>query len=534
MSLGLQTTFELLTETPNEAAVSVLIAALDSPHAAIQQGALRAILKRRSPTGKREVLRRLDRLGPLWRDVLAEYRGRMTATLRDAVLGSDGAMCANGCQAILWFGEYDLMPALITAAEDTASPNAPRAAATLLELAEQLYQELAAPRDYRNRRDPRLVRQHVISSLELSLKRFKQHKRHEIIEASLLLMSRDNATLKKILQDPHDGSYLAVLDVLRHSSRSGVVRLLLGYLEDPQAPMAALQVLAHRSDAKFLKHLLRKIGYEPSSIAGQNLRRITQVTWLQGDLEEVGELDDQGQHAAVQVALASGMKRLEVFQVLAHLLRGGKPGGRRAAAAALVEFHGAEANQLIIDALDDPDPRVQAHVLGQLRQRGIPGGVQRLLQMIDSPHEVVREAVRGALSEFSFDRYAATFEMLSDEVRRSTGALVRKLDPQSVPTLAAEMQQSSRTRRLRAIEIAEALQVVPELEPALVELLGSEDHMIRAAAARALGEGASAASGEALATARQDRSVVVQEAAEASLRRRTLREHPRRGEGGTP
>lgn len=515
---GLQTTIELLTSTPNEAAAALLVPALDSPHLAVQEGALQAILKRRSPTGKREVLRRLDRFGDRWRSVLGEYRGRMTAALRDALLGSDPQMSANACQAILWFGEYDLMPALINAAEDSASPNAGRAAATLLELSEQLYQELAAPRDYRNRRDPQLVRQHVIQSLEHSLRRYSQHKRSEIVEAVLLLMNRENATLKKILQHPHDTAYMPVLEILKRSARPGVLRLLLSYLDDPQAPTAALTILAHRTDPKFLKHLTRKVGQEPSAAAAHNLKRIDHIAWLRSDLELLDALDDQGQHAAVQIAMASGMKRLEVFDLLAYLLRAGKAGGRRAAAAALADYHGADANALALDALEDPDPRVQAQILSQLRQRGIPGALPRLIEMVDSPHEVVRAAVRGSLTELSFERYLNTFEMLNDEVRRSTGVLVKKIDPQTVPQLEREMSQLSRTRRLRAIEICEAIGAVEALETQLVGLLSADDHMIRAAAARVLSQCNSAAVGEALSIALQDRSVVVQEVAQESLR----------------
>ena len=59
MSEGLKTTFRLLSETENEAAIWVLIPALDSPNVSIREEALAAILKRRSPAGHREILRRL-------------------------------------------------------------------------------------------------------------------------------------------------------------------------------------------------------------------------------------------------------------------------------------------------------------------------------------------------------------------------------------------------------------------------------------------------------------------------------------------
>ncbi len=59
VSGGLALTLAMLTSTKNEAAIGALLPALDSPHTVIQDGALRAILDRRSPTGQREVLRRL-------------------------------------------------------------------------------------------------------------------------------------------------------------------------------------------------------------------------------------------------------------------------------------------------------------------------------------------------------------------------------------------------------------------------------------------------------------------------------------------
>ena len=48
MGRGLAATFHRLAETKNEAADSLLISALESRHAVIEQGALGALLDRRS------------------------------------------------------------------------------------------------------------------------------------------------------------------------------------------------------------------------------------------------------------------------------------------------------------------------------------------------------------------------------------------------------------------------------------------------------------------------------------------------------
>ena len=46
---GLATTFQVLAKTENEAALAVLLPALDYPQASVQEGALAALLNRRSP-----------------------------------------------------------------------------------------------------------------------------------------------------------------------------------------------------------------------------------------------------------------------------------------------------------------------------------------------------------------------------------------------------------------------------------------------------------------------------------------------------
>ncbi len=412
MSEGLTTTLKCLAETNNEAAVDLLVQALDSAEPAIQEGAVRALLARKSKAGHRQLLHRWPMMSTQWKEILREHPGRLSTVIRDATLGADRSMCLIGCEAVLELREYDLLAPLINAAEDDANPNADLAITTLVRLCGLLYEDLARSRDGRRGRDPQLLRQHCLGSLEASVQRFFKHQRREILEAFLILANRDNSTLKRILQNPHESSYLAIVELLSTSQRPGIIRLVLSFLDDPHSPSAAVNVVAHRSDEKFLHHLLAKIGYEPSTSARINLKRMNSIAWLRGDLTALDRLNDQQQHAVVQLVMASGMNRLEAFEVVSYLLQRGKVGGRRAAAAALAHFRGAEANQLAIERLEDEDPQVRAHVLSQLRDRSIPGAMNRLLQAIDSPHEVVQTAARKCLSEFNINRFLSAFDML--------------------------------------------------------------------------------------------------------------------------
>ena len=170
-----------------------------------------------------------------------------------------------------------------------------------------------------------------------------------------------------------------------------------------------------------------------------------------------------------------------------------------------------------MSALADPDPQVQANIIPQLRGRGIPGVLPSLLELVESPYAVVRKAARESLAEFSFKRFVAAFDMLDEEVRRSTGLLVKKIDVQSVSLLNDELKSPIRTRRLRGLAIARTIDAVEGVEGAVIEMLQDEDHLVRMEAAAALGKSVSPASVAALTAALDDKSEVVRQAAQRSL-----------------
>jgi HEAT repeat protein len=511
-------TMQVLAATGNEAAVDVLLVALDSPHAEIQEGALTALLDRWSAVGQREVVRRWNRWDESRKNIICERPGRIHDALRDAILGHEPQLFTNACDIVLWAKEYDLLPALLTASEDRGNPLGDEAARTLLALADLLFEELASPRGYLARRDPQLIRQHLLTSLETSVARFDQHKRREALDAFLILAGRDNPTLKRILGNPHDRSFLPLVEALTTSRRAGVMKLLLAHLDDPHSPHAALGALAHRADEPFVRLLLKKVGVDPTPAVKANLRRIETIPWLREDLRRLTLLGEVEQQAVMQLAAASGMKRLQVFEVTQYLLRHGNLGGRRAASLVLAEFKGVEANLVAMQALDDADPQVQVNILLQLRERGIPSAMSRLLELIDSPHAIVREAARDCLAEFNFKRFLAAFDLLTPEVRISTGQLVRKVDRDAIDLLKDELASPGRGRRLRALQMVACMEVAPQLEQELTALLCDEDHFVRIEAATLLVACDTPLTRQALRAALLDRNVSVQEAAERSLK----------------
>ncbi len=146
-------------------------------------------------------------------------------------------------------------------------------------------------------------------------------------------------------------------------------------------------------------------------------------------------------------------------ELIDMLLDDPEPGVREVATWAVVR-HGAEAVDVILPHLADPDPGVRlqmAHVLGKLAD---PAAVPGIAELLDDPDEAV-----AAKAAFALGRIAI-------------------LDASAVPALLAAVGSP---RPLLHDAVSGALERALEAEPSLVGFLASPDADIRAHAAEILG-----------------------------------------------
>ncbi|MBP90818.1 MAG: hypothetical protein CMJ64_29595 [Planctomycetaceae bacterium] len=441
-----------------------------------------------------------------------EKVGKITGAIRDGILSRNEQIAKNACDAARWIREYDLVLVLVNAALDVSNPQGELAAETVLALCESLCEELATSRDYK-RRDPQAARQHVVTALEQVANRFDQHKNKMLLEAFLTLVNRENLILNRILEHPHDPAYAMAMNLLSNSPRPGVMRLLLNYM-DVDAPSSIYSILARRSDLTFVRHFLKKFagGIRPS--ARSYLKRVESFGWLKDGGKLLAALGDEEQRGAIQLAMDSGMSRLQAFEIIRAVLKGGNAVTRRCAAEHLSGFCGTEANELIVQTLEDEDPGVQSRVAKLLRNHNIPRATAKLLELLDSPLEAVRESARESLSEYTLQPFLTVFDRLDDDSKRERAALVKRVDPDAIAELKLEMRADARSRRRRAVEVALAIQVVPELESEFIRLLSDGDHAVRTAAVSALRCCSSKAARGALREVLADENIGVRQAAE--------------------
>ncbi len=555
MSIGLEATFQYLTKTDNPVALELLEAALDCPYGPVREKALSALLARPNRAVHRKLFDRLDQLDAQCKAILTNRPDRLVAVVGEifaslkrqknsphrsssskdspkdessisggqgaAKESSEGVDCnprdfVRACQVVRELALYETLPNLVQVVESAAPRVVTLAAQTVLDLVKAFYTELSSS-STSARRDIQGLRMRMTDALQAAASTYSRHGRQELLEAFLLVAKPQNVVLRRILHDPKEPARVPVLDILTRSPENGVFRLLLGFLEDPQSPQAALEILGQRTDSRFIQIWAEEAGYPTRASWQDALKRIRRILWAEPRHPIWPELDGKAQAGAVGLMMSSKMDRTGVLQVLEYLLQEGKPEGRRAAAGALVHFSGPQADALILQSLNDPDPWVQAECIRQLRPRNIPEALSLLVRVADSEEPTVRQALQEALPEFTCKKFLATFDHLPDELRQTAGYLVRKIDLDAPNILLAEVQNRSPVRRRRAVEAASAMGTVPELEYAIIPLLQDEDHRVRVAAAKALADCRSQPTWEALRDALFDRSMVVREEADKSL-----------------
>jgi HEAT repeat protein len=517
--MGLETTFWVLGETPNEAAVSVLLAALESPDGDIKDRALSLLAMRRYPRGPKEIIRRLRKLDEHALAILRRRAEGLAPVLTDGLLSPDGKLRDEACRAAVAVRAYELAGVLVEIAEERPSRRTAGPTQVLVELGDHLSRELAGE-PVEGGREPVSNLRRMLPALEASLGRYAQHRRREILEVFLTIATRENPQLRLILAEARHPAHGDLVELLTYSGKPSLLRLLVSFLDDPTIPYSAIKIISQRCDREFLFLMDAKMQGDVSPAVATSLKRIVNIPWLYTGGAFPDHFADDLQPTVVRLVAASGMSRPDALALIQEILDHGGVEGRRAASMSLAEFHGDLADQLAIKALHDADAEVVANGLSQLRDRDINGALATLFSMLDNPDEVVREAARTNLHEFNFARYLRVFDSLDDEVRTRTGELVRKVDMDTIPILLREMKSAIRTRRLRALRVATAMAVVDEIESDLIERLSDPDHVVRAAAARALAQSGTPAARQALREALTDTSIIVQEAAEESLSRK--------------
>ena len=513
----LDKTFAVLAKSRNDAATSLLVAALEATNHAVFLGAIRALVARRSTVGHSAALAKWHLLSADERQAFLPGKGRLGGALREFFLAPDHQHFLAACQAAQLLGEFEVLPTLLTLAEHADPQRSDAAVAVALALVAQLETMTHADREVRDRQNTDLIRGSVLECLERSIERFRQHNRRELVEAFISLAGPDNKSLRAMLDGPHHPCFAAAVEVLTQSPNQPVLSLIAALLVVADVPQVVRSIAGKRTDEPFARTLLGAPYDVADALTAKALARIKNLAALEPAHFDCRRWSTEQLLAAVKLAAATGLPDDKKFDLYKSVLEGGSAAARLQACQALVPIKGQQANDLAVRALADQDPDVQVAAVEQIRARHIPGSLAKLIDLVASPHAAVQAAARKALPEFTVEGILAQFDVLDESQRQSTATIAARIDPTAVQRLKQELESGLARRRLRAIELAVLMRLAPPLADMLVERLADEDHLVRAAAAAALADCTSHDVRDALVASLEDRSTAVQKAAQKSL-----------------
>ncbi|GIW96548.1 MAG: hypothetical protein KatS3mg110_4589 [Pirellulaceae bacterium] len=480
---GFQATLDVLARTPNVHATRLLIEALDSSPAH-RDAVASALLERRDVQGHLALVARWDQMGTYLETLLCRESEKLADAVATALASDEDALFERACRFAAASRSYSVLAELLRWVEREGRRQAV-AARTVLELAEELYDELSGPRDYRERRDPQRLRLHFVSHLERHLWGRPGQLPVQVIEAFLLLVAPENASLRRILSDPEHPLHERFVAVLRESSRAGVLHLLVKLIELP-AVEAVRRVVAERRDVPFLRRLARSCMAERPQSLEKNLRRTPAFAWL-ADPAPLLALAGPEQASLVWAASLCEATEQEKLQLFERCLASEQSVVRVAVVRSLADLTSAPAEQLLLKALDDPDVAVVCEAIGQLAKRPSDNRLEHLISLLQHPEPKVQQAARQALDGCDLQQYLGPLDQLQEAQRRSAAKLIRLATPDLVEQLRAELRQPSRMRKMEALHRAEELELVEPLRDVIAELASStEESLVRDEARRLL------------------------------------------------
>jgi hypothetical protein len=297
---------------------------------------------------------------------------------------------------------------------------------------------------------------------------------------------------------------LAILHTAKHGGQSPMVRRL-------QQPPASEQVdafllgashgglrthfgiaFSHIDEAPVLDALLRKTHWLKDHQLQLCMHQVTRGAWwgdgeLAHDIERrdasgaacIGEwLAVSGVHDVVQDERMGRLREhaKEDFAARLRLLRIAMRRPRGASALLLRAF------------LADSDERLVRLAAREIVRRKPQDFENMLLQLMTNAPDSVRRVISRSLGQAGFDHFWQRFDRLDRSTRKAAGRAMLKILPDAVGRLARRLTTGPLEQRVKAMQIAQELDLAEALRETLIQLCSDSNARIRSKAVSVIGE----------------------------------------------
>ncbi len=364
-----------------------------------------------------------------------------------------------------------LLP-LITLAESSGSQQIKRKASeVVLRLVHPLGKRA------RQNRDQPTVRGPVLARLVDSVQCFPMHHNERLIEAFLEISAWPDGDLRLLLEKPSPARDL-ICKQLEHTTETGAIELLAGFVRRRELPACIVQVIGARSDRPFRDALLNHIGQDLTGTVQKNLQAIGLPTSCKGGEVVVDDVDPEQLPALIHLYVSACPDVIETLQVVAAAAERGGDKCMAAATIGLAHCQTPDASFWMQAAIPVADGNPDA-IAGNENARLL----NRLIKLLQQNDGALVRSVRQILSPLQVENIIGRLESLRPRSRRRLGKVVMMIDADAITRVRDALRHPVLRDRLNAIAMTEALGCVDLLAESLAHI-AREDHQdarIRAA-----------------------------------------------------
>ena len=147
-----------------------------------------------------------------------------------------------------------------------------------------------------------------------------------------------------------------------------------------------------------------------------------------------------------------------------------------------------QLNELLIEALNDPEEEVAYFAVVHLREAlGPTKAAPYLARFINSPHERLRDLALKEIAEISKKRFKRNFDKLTPEVRKLAAKVIQKIDVNFSDQIIQELSSLDPSVRLQAARLLENVKIDSRGKTSLLAAMKDPSKLVRAAVVKTLG-----------------------------------------------
>lgn len=520
---------DVLADIPGQAADEALLAGMLDVAPDLQTEIVRTLVARNGDAGLQGLPPLFFKLTPEAQSQVVTNAARMFGSLRACICSSNVQTRQATLEIVRRSGNPRLAYLATHAIHDGSQKVRGEAATTILELTRRHLaaraETTATLRDSLDQ-SPAMMpvvneamrvlveeHHHLVTALREALEHYESHRRHEVVEASMLVAADlesslfDQATLKR-------GKLThAMLDILSGDPEPRFVPFFYLALCHAEMRRRLIPKIASCRSAEFFSEFIRHFWITRDLTIRRNLLYIRSVDWLEDGFEAAFNLAPDVAAMLPAWLLALGLPAGQKVALLLNCLIVDNPRANRAAVWALVELDTPASTVALEGLVDHENAAISSIARMELNRRTHQArhGARRR-EVRGRPEEWISLIDRANLKE-EFEDFWQNFEHIHPAQARDAGHHALKFVPGLATKLQVKMLAPSAADRFRAIRLAIALGIVNAFERDIFNCANDQSPDIRAAAMTALGQLAGETSRRILERALNDAANAVQAAA---------------------